>query len=320
MPETVPLHRDIAAAGQMKTEPIAAMPSTELPTGPATASGAERAAGALSTQHAAAWTAVADAPEPMDVGADQMPSPPASSPFADSFSSQQPSLPESDPAREIVELELALSQIVSQDISQWQLRDLYQATEQVIHGTGDAAIQVQARTLRDRITQFAELRQRHLQLRDQPPVTGQPISLANALLPVVPDPGAAMVAPASNAPGMMTPGVDGAAYSPHAAGSSPAISPQQPASAAMPTSLAASPYAGQGWLVPVVTGRADVPQFALTDDAGNVRFFVSPVPGLNLRRYQRQEVGIIGRPLGASQETASHLVAERVVLLRRHSR
>ena len=54
-------------------------------------------------------------------------------------------------------------------------------------------------------------------------------------------------------------------------------------------------YAGQGYLVPVISSQPNMPRFALTDAQGSILAFVSPRPGLNLRRYQRREVGIVGR-------------------------
>jgi hypothetical protein len=77
-------------------------------------------------------------------------------------------------------------------------------------------------------------------------------------------------------------------------------------------------YAGQGWLVPVLTAHPHLPRFALTDRAGAIRAFVSPRAGLNLRRYLRQEVGIVGRETARTDDTAPHLLAERVVMLDRH--
>lgn len=84
-------------------------------------------------------------------------------------------------------------------------------------------------------------------------------------------------------------------------------------------------YDGKGWLMPVVTRTAQArknerytPPFALTDQAGNVIQFVSPTPGLNLRRFTRQEVGIYGQVSPIDQYTKPHLTAHRVVVLSRH--
>ena len=77
-------------------------------------------------------------------------------------------------------------------------------------------------------------------------------------------------------------------------------------------------FAGHGWLVPVVTSRADLPHFALTDDQGKILHFVSAQPGMNLRRYTRKRVGIVGQREDGDGTKRSHLRASRVVLLERH--
>ena len=81
-----------------------------------------------------------------------------------------------------------------------------------------------------------------------------------------------------------------------------------------------STFAGHGWLIPVITSRADLPRYALTDDQGQILQFVTAPPGLNLRRYLRQRVGIVGTPGDASTSNRPYLVANRVVLLDRHER
>ena len=79
-------------------------------------------------------------------------------------------------------------------------------------------------------------------------------------------------------------------------------------------------YAGQGYLVPVISSQSNMPRFALTDAQGSILAFVSPRPGLNPRRYQRREVGIVGRETTRTDDQSPHLVAERVVVLDRRSR
>ncbi|MFA8019182.1 hypothetical protein [Bremerella cremea] len=86
-------------------------------------------------------------------------------------------------------------------------------------------------------------------------------------------------------------------------------------------------YDGKGWLMPVITRASATrdpnqytPPFALTDSQGNVLQFVSPSPGLNLRRYSRMEVGIYGQISPLGQLTKPHLTAHRIVVLSRHEK
>jgi hypothetical protein len=84
-------------------------------------------------------------------------------------------------------------------------------------------------------------------------------------------------------------------------------------------------YAGTGWLMPLVNRsqlsrdtRSGVPPFALTDDDGNVKFLVTPTPGLSVSQYARKKVGIIG-PAGRLEGLSNpHITAQRVVVLERH--
>jgi hypothetical protein len=77
-------------------------------------------------------------------------------------------------------------------------------------------------------------------------------------------------------------------------------------------------FTGEGWLVPVITSRTDLPHFALTDDHGKILHFVTSQPGLNLRRYTRRRVGIVGTREENPSTKRPQVLASRVVLLDRH--
>ena len=46
--------------------------------------------------------------------------------------------------------------------------------------------------------------------------------------------------------------------------------------------------------MPVHSTKRVAPPFALLDDEGRVQAYVTPMPGLNLRRYTKKYVGIVG--------------------------
>lgn len=71
-----------------------------------------------------------------------------------------------------------------------------------------------------------------------------------------------------------------------------------------------------GWLVAVHTSLAGQPEFALTDDLGNVKAYVRPTTGLNLRRYVQQPVTVFGPQGFLPNLNAKQVVADRVVRLR----
>jgi hypothetical protein len=98
----------------------------------------------------------------------------------------------------------------------------------------------------------------------------------------------------------------------------PALGPLMPTNSETPaTWLNATQYDASGWLVPVHATHAGQPEYALTDDRGNTITYVTAQPGVNLRRYLRQPVGLKGRRGFLTELSANHIVAERVVTLQR---
>lgn len=92
-----------------------------------------------------------------------------------------------------------------------------------------------------------------------------------------------------------------------------------------PTSTKATPepaidprFDGTGWLFPVHSSKKTSPPYALLDQAGNILQFVSPSPGLNLNRYLRKEIGIIGQKDQPPTLEKPHLTAHRIIELDRH--
>jgi uncharacterized protein YgiM (DUF1202 family) len=79
-------------------------------------------------------------------------------------------------------------------------------------------------------------------------------------------------------------------------------------------------FDGTGWLLPVHSTKRNAPPYALLDDDGNILQFVSPAPGLNLNRYLKKEVGIIGQKQPTDALDKPHLTAHRIVERDRHRR
>ena len=84
--------------------------------------------------------------------------------------------------------------------------------------------------------------------------------------------------------------------------------------------LADGRFDGSGWLMPVHSSNQAAPPYALLNDEGFVLQYVTPAPGLNLRRYLKKEVGVIGQQSYLPALHTSHLTAHRVVMLDRHRR
>ncbi|HQU45299.1 MAG: hypothetical protein B7Z73_09625 [Planctomycetia bacterium 21-64-5] len=84
---------------------------------------------------------------------------------------------------------------------------------------------------------------------------------------------------------------------------------------ALPPLAALSPlrYDGVGRLTQLSSLDPRLPQFALVDATGRVSTYVSPAPGVNLRRYLNQDVGINGSLGYLPERQAQHLTAKRIV-------
>ena len=94
------------------------------------------------------------------------------------------------------------------------------------------------------------------------------------------------------------------------------LTPPTNYSEAVPLQRPSSESELSGWLVAVHTSLPGQPEFALTDDLGNVKAYVRPTTGLNLRRYVQQPVTVFGPQGFLPNLNAKQVVADRVVRLR----
>ncbi|HUY90350.1 MAG TPA: SH3 domain-containing protein [Pirellulales bacterium] len=74
-----------------------------------------------------------------------------------------------------------------------------------------------------------------------------------------------------------------------------------------------SRFDGVGRLTQVLSRDPGNPQFALLDSTGQIAYYVSPSPGVNLRRFLNQEVGINGTLGYLPEQHARHVTAQRIV-------
>ncbi len=88
------------------------------------------------------------------------------------------------------------------------------------------------------------------------------------------------------------------------------LSPLQSGSAG---SAAVDPrFDGAGQLVRVTSAKPGAPQFVLLDEQGQPSVYVSPAPGLNLRYYVGQRVGVNGTAGYIPEQRARHIMASHV--------
>jgi hypothetical protein len=89
---------------------------------------------------------------------------------------------------------------------------------------------------------------------------------------------------------------------------------QGPGRTALQRSIADEPrYDGVGKLAQVVSKKVGTPQYALLDQTGAVRYYITAAPGVNLRAYLGRDVGINGTLGYLPDEQAQHVTAKRIV-------
>ncbi len=71
-------------------------------------------------------------------------------------------------------------------------------------------------------------------------------------------------------------------------------------------------FDAKGQLIRVPDPKPGGPQYAILDGQGNIRCFVSPAPGVNLRSYVGRQVGINGIRGYMPEQRASHVMARHV--------
>ena len=88
------------------------------------------------------------------------------------------------------------------------------------------------------------------------------------------------------------------------------LSPMQGGAAGSTT--AGTRFDGTGQLIRVTSAKLGAPQFALLDEKGNPSVYVTPTPGLNLRYYVGQQVGVNGTAGFIPEQRARHIMAAHV--------
>jgi uncharacterized protein YraI len=74
-------------------------------------------------------------------------------------------------------------------------------------------------------------------------------------------------------------------------------------------------FDGMGRLTRVVPPKLGAPQYALVDDKGAVRCYVTPAPGVNLQYYVGRRVGINGTRGFMPEQKAQHVTAKHITNL-----
>jgi uncharacterized protein YraI len=91
--------------------------------------------------------------------------------------------------------------------------------------------------------------------------------------------------------------------------------PDHPPLSPLPLSDPDGRFDAKGQLIRVPDPRPGGPQYAILDGQGNLRCYVSPAPGVNLRSYVGRQVGINGIRGYMPEQKAAHVMARHVSLI-----
>lgn len=200
----------------------------------------------------------------------------------------------------LMQLQIKLSELVTQPMMQWNFTQLKEQVRQVIQ-FGDSPVERgQARLLMERIEDFEQLAVR----------SGYFIASANNSLSSGPGVNFGTV---NRGPVNEGPPVQTASYN------SPERSVRDDSRIADSFNPRGGPtmsFDASGWLVPVHASTSGQPTHAITDDSGQIVAYVTGLPGMNLDRYINQAVGIHGLRGFLPQFQAAHIEAQNVVRLR----
>jgi hypothetical protein len=191
--------------------------------------------------------------------------------------------------RDLGELENYLSQMVAQKTADWELSPIRDQVLQMFNAA-PAQERPQWESLMARIQQFQDIHQQRLRLADTSFRT-VPRRLKNINGDVLP---------------LQTSDITKDLVDPSTQGKLSAEAQR-------------TAYEETGYLMEVHSSRRGAPEYALVDEQGDVKIFVTPVPGLNLAHYLTKHIGVFGRRGYIYRLKTQHITITRVVDLARHT-
>ncbi len=209
--------------------------------------------------------------------------------------------------QELTSIDLELAETVTRDPENWSLELLRIRAQAVIDASQIADIRDRGQRVLGKIAQFEDVQRRQRQMV----YTSRADTMSSSAV-------------LASLPRSATDSPESVLASSHFPDSQRMVQNQYPAQQLPGQTQVASGgpaarainYDGEGWLMPVVTNRSGMPRYALTDENGQVKQFVSPQPGLNLSSYVRQRIGIFGQRSYLANVQKPHLTAERIVSMR----
>ncbi len=197
---------------------------------------------------------------------------------------------------EAEQIDRELSRIVVAEPSEWKLDTVRKRTGDALHQASTESDRHKLRELQDRIARFDDIRRRSMALES-------PEHVAESLRDSIPtaDRESLPSSPSRVADNQSTPSRLDHVGEPAAADSQPRLGETRPRE-----------YDGVGKLTRVVSQRPGAPRYALVNRDDEVVTFVSPAPGVNLRSYEGEYVGISGQRGYMPELKKSHVTALRI--------
>ncbi len=190
-------------------------------------------------------------------------------------------------AQQLEDINLKLTDAVSFAAGSEELQQLYDRAEDAWSRATDPQDLQAAKEIAGRIETFLLLAQRQEKL-------GRNISASSRSI-------------ATNAP-TIRPSERGNAGVTQIAGRDAANSSQDP-----PTPGASEPrYDAAGILTPVSSGNASAPQYALLDEEGKLKFYLTAAPGMRLQAFEGHYIGVTGNRGFSPELNARHVTARQV--------
>ncbi|MCA9196018.1 MAG: hypothetical protein KDA87_00710 [Planctomycetales bacterium] len=185
-------------------------------------------------------------------------------------------------AEECKKINLALSAIVSEEISAWELAPLRQRAEYIAEHSVSPQVTAAGTKLLQRIQQFEAVQGKYM-AASQSQGTTSSSAVGSGVVPASYE---AVAKPTGQFTGRV----------------------------ASPPRHTPGWEQAQGWLMPVLTSRTDIPKFAITDDAGDILCFVTPNEQVDFSSAVRQRVQVAGPMTSLANLPKPHLTVQQIAI------
>jgi hypothetical protein len=215
----------------------------------------------------------------------------------------------------ILFLRIEVSQTVAQPIEDWNVGSLLTSAEQLQARARSTWQRGQVARLLDSIEELQALRRKHDLLQEEEEVSNEPRRLDENRLVQIAEPIRLASSNSENDTVAQLGRGEGNGFVTTAGGGAAERSSED-----RRESFRAH-YDAVGRIMRVHSSRRGTPPFSVLDEQGKLVHLLTPAPGLNVRRLERQRVGITGKitTIEIGGREFSHLMAEQVILLDRKS-